>query len=725
MRGEADPIRAALEASRHELLDLGLRNPLIDQRRSSSRGVDVVDERAADVFRILVTDGRAMDFLAAPDDQAGDLPQPGPERHVDTHLQTPHGSSVLQRRLFNTAHDARTLMEEQGINLCSMALGALHWLDEAGAPRRAPLVLVPVLLERANARSRYVVRHSGEEPGANLALSARLRADHAFELAPLGEDLGAWFDEVAAAVAHLDGWRVEPDELGVGLFSFARFLLYRDLDPDAWPEGRDPAEHRVVRAVLGEGFPPAAAAPEVRVLDVLDADGSQAAVLADVAAGRDLVVQGPPGTGKSQTIANLVAAAVGAGKRVLFVAEKMAALEVVKRRLDGAGLGALCLELHSRKSNKREVVEALADTLELARPELGDAESTRAALDDATARLDAYRDALVAPVGDSGVSPYEAIGRRAALVDPDALPGLPFAAMAGWRRTDFAGNVERVAELQAKVAALGRPVDHPFHRCALRRILPADEDAIEALLAEAAARLEAAIETSASLAAVLEQPAPSDLGAAAGLRDLARRFLEAPDVDGLDVASRDWVERRAAIEGALALVAEIGERVQAHPDVVREAWHSDLLVAPAALLECRREHATYGSKWWRVFSGRYRGARRQLRDLCTVEPPAGEEAVALLDDLLAVRRRQATLAADHPLCARLFRARWKGWQSPAGPLRAASAWVRSLHEEAPHAVQRATRTWAIRFTSRASASAASRTSRLRGVIRGGASPSLH
>ncbi len=716
--GVVDPIRSVLEASRQELLDLGLRNPLIDQRPSRSRGVEITDERAVDVFRILVTDGTTMDFLATPDDDdAGDLPQPGPARHVDTHLQTTHGSSVLQRRLFNTAHDARTLMEEQGVNLCSLALGTLHWLDDDGKPRRAPLLLVPVLLERASARSRYVVRHSGEEPGPNLALSARLRADQALELPPLGDDLDAWFAEVAERLAHIDGWRVEPDEMSVGLFSFARFLLYRDLDPDAWPKREAPARHRVVRAVLGEGFPPAAAAaPEIRVFDVLDADGSQAAVLADVAAGRDLVVQGPPGTGKSQTIANLVAAAVAAGKRVLFVAEKMAALEVVMRRLDGAGLGALCLELHSRKSNKRAVLEELSRTLALARPERGDADTTRAALDDATARLDAYRDALVTPVGGSGVSPYEAIGRRAAIADADALPTLPFAAMSAWQRRDFSAQVERVAELQAKVVALGRPVDHPFHRCGLRRILPADEDALAALLVEASGRFEAAVQTSATLAQVTDQPPPPDLDAATALRDLARRFVEAPDIDGLDVASAEWVERHAAIEGALVLVAEIAERVEAHPDVVEEAWHSDLLVTPAALLECRREHATYGPKWWRVFSGRYRAARRQLRQLCTVEPPVGEEAVVLLDDMLAVRRRQQTLADDHPLCARLFRTRWKGWQSPVTALRAAFAWVVALHREVPEAVTRATRAWDRGALERARLAAADADAKLRAVL---------
>src|SRR5439155_20140669 len=106
-------------------------------------------------------------------------------------------------------------------------------------------------------------------------------------------------------------------------------------------------------------------------MEVMDADGSQAEALAEAAAGRSLVIQGPPGTGKSQTISNLIAEAVHAGKRVLFVAEKLAALEVVKRRLEAVGLGELCLELHSNKASKKEVAADLGRTLALGRPKSG------------------------------------------------------------------------------------------------------------------------------------------------------------------------------------------------------------------------------------------------------------------------------------------------------------------------------------------------------------------
>jgi very-short-patch-repair endonuclease len=97
---------------------------------------------------------------------------------------------------------------------------------------------------------------------------------------------------------------------------------------------------------------------------ILDADSSQVSAILDVVNGRNVAIKGPPGTGKSQTIANLMAAALAEGKRVLFMAEKMAALDVVKNRLDRAGLAHFVLELHSTKAKKKDVLDDLARRLE-------------------------------------------------------------------------------------------------------------------------------------------------------------------------------------------------------------------------------------------------------------------------------------------------------------------------------------------------------------------------
>ena len=161
--------------------------------------------------------------------------------------------------------------------------------------------------------------------------------------------------------------------------------MYRDLDVNIWPEGSGPLKSDTIRALFGGGSEagfkePAPAVGEESHLDehlrpedvhhVVDADSSQTLAILDVSNGRNLVIQGPPGTGKSQTITNIIADAVSQDKKILFVSEKMAALEVVKRRLDDLGLGDACLEMHSHKNTKRVVLDELKRTLAQGRPSL-------------------------------------------------------------------------------------------------------------------------------------------------------------------------------------------------------------------------------------------------------------------------------------------------------------------------------------------------------------------
>ena len=124
-----------------------------------------------------------------------------------------------------------------------------------------------------------------------------------------------------------------------------------------------------------------------------------------------MVVQGPPGPGKSQSIGIAIAEAVAAGKRVLFVAAKLAAVVGVKRRLDAIGLGAACLELHSNKTNKKAVIEELRRTMHVREPQMPRVESEMAKLDDTRRRLNDYCSAVNMPVARSNETPCSLYGR--------------------------------------------------------------------------------------------------------------------------------------------------------------------------------------------------------------------------------------------------------------------------------------------------------------------------
>ena len=385
------PLRDKLDQARTELLDLSARNRLLNMPRSSKsvRALEVVDELSVEVFRLLVREGRVFSFVAgksaaesAEEDDADEiveLAQPDDDvvddrgiaaRHSDTRLQTRLTSKGLQKRLLDLFFDARTLEEEQGVNILYLTLGALKWIDPQNAAnvRLAPLVLVPVSLERGNAGEKFKLRARQEDYASNLSLEVFLDRVHGIRL-PIFEagetfDPAAYFTEVADAVSAKTGWEIVPDCMMLGFFSFAKFLMYRDLDPDVWPANGRIVDRDLVRGLLSDGFEGSESmipedanidpfVPPAEMLHIVDSDSSQALAVHEVRKGRNLVIQGPPGTGKSQTIANVIASAVADGRTVLFVAEKMAALEVVKRRLDATGVGDACLELHSNKANKR------------------------------------------------------------------------------------------------------------------------------------------------------------------------------------------------------------------------------------------------------------------------------------------------------------------------------------------------------------------------------------
>lgn len=236
-------------------------------------------------------------------------------------------------------------------------------------------------LNRKTGTYEYTLTYSGEDMLPNFSLREKLRVDFGLALPDLDENTQPefYFKEVAALIAkNQPRWGLRR-HITLALLNFSKLLMYLDLDPARWPEGVSITEHPVVKQFLygvsaEENDGGAVGFGEEYIIDDIqdihekyplidDADSSQHSALVDAIDGKHLVIEGPPGTGKSQTITNLIAAAMAGGKKVLFVAEKMAALEVVKRRLDAAGLGDFCLELHSHKSQKRKVLEEIETRL--------------------------------------------------------------------------------------------------------------------------------------------------------------------------------------------------------------------------------------------------------------------------------------------------------------------------------------------------------------------------
>ena len=405
-------------------------------------------------------------------------------QHTDRLLQTDLVSEELQKRLYYVHHQARSVFEEQGYSVLHLALGFLKWNDRENAERfcRAPLILIPVELERQKVRTQFSLRWSGAELFPNLSLEAKL-TEQGIMLPPLEtpedkDGIDAYFQEVSEAVSTQENWQVVPD-VYLDFFSFTKFVMYKDLEPEVW----NVDSHPLLGLVLGEvasvpkedGFKPEDVDLKLssqKVYHVMDADSSQIAVIEDIKKSKNLVVEGPPGTGKSQTITNIIAELLAGGKKVLFVSEKMAALEVVKNRLDRVGLGDFCLELHSRKSNKRQVLQELERTVYAQSPR-GVAETdTFTRLDSLKMDLNGYVNAIHEPIAQTQKSPFILFAIRENAHqhferNRREMPRVPFANPSKGDLTAWNTAKQQLRDLAA-VLPLVTPIDeHPWRGCAI------------------------------------------------------------------------------------------------------------------------------------------------------------------------------------------------------------------------------------------------------------------
>ena len=704
-----DSIVAQIEASRTELLDLGLRNPLLNYRMLKSRGVEAIGEIPSVVFDVLVHKEREISFLPRPDDDedyelggpsSDDNPGAPTKRRTDRHLQTNEPSDRLQSRLLRTYYTANTAIQEQGVNTLFVALGMVEWYESetSDTVRRAPLILVPVEISRSSARGRFNISYTGEELGANLSFIEKARSDFGIKIPGLPDeeedlDLDKYFSSVSRRIKGMTRWLVDRESVVLGFFSFSKFLMYKDLDPQGpgWSPGFGPLESKSIRALYGDGFAEGESAigdedhldehlrPE-DVHHVLDADSSQALAILDVNNGRNLVIQGPPGTGKSQTITNIIAEAIGANKKVLFVSEKMAALEVVKRRLDELHLGEACLELHSHKTAKKTVLDELKRTWELDKPNIEGIEDDFAALARVRDVLNRYADAVNAPVGNTGVSPFSAYGElvriRDLTNDYSALPPLEIDGVGSWPRSVFDRKRDVVSNLQANLKRVGVLRNHVFWGCQLRVALPSDMASIQRRIGEALESLEALAGASRALGDALRLDAPEDTAHAEKLVTTGEHVVTGPDIRRIELTASEWRDRRQQIE----LLRRSGVRwAQVRREyesvLIPDAWDADVWDIQRALSTTRRT-------WLKHLSPKYRRAKKRLSMLCRRELPDDlDRRIALVEAITEERQLRDTLGRLSAVGSAALGGLWEEEHTDWNQVDAATTWTLNLFDE--------------------------------------------
>ena len=497
-----------LEELRNRLLDLTLRNNLLNYKPSAARSIEIIESNLAGIYNTLILDEKGMKFHPGEKDTSSAPEEKNiwkypifskSSKHTDSTLATPYTDIELRKKLYSLQNKSRTVFEEQGYPTLYLALGFVQWTEnESSKQLKAPLLLLPVDLERQKIKENYTLRWTGEDPVVSLSLSAKF-AEQGIELPDLGHpdtaaEVGAFFDAVEETIKS-KGWTLCP-EIVLDLFSFKKYVMFKDLDPASWGEDFSIEDNPLIDSIFNPTEAPAETAdlPQTgECFNIVDADSSQLAVIREAKAGNNLVVEGPPGTGKSQTIANMIAEMLAAGKTVLFVSEKMAALEVVKRRLDGAGLSRFCLELHSQTAKKVEFIRELERCIQHpTSPAAEVCDTTK--IDALKTELSGYCSELREPIGACGFSPYDLFGiREQYRYEFESSPGrqnyrLPKVAVenaSAITPEDYQAAVSALADIESYLPSILKDGEtlssHPWAETRPGMILPSDRDEIHDL----------------------------------------------------------------------------------------------------------------------------------------------------------------------------------------------------------------------------------------------------
>jgi transcription elongation GreA/GreB family factor len=524
----------AIEQLRTRLLDLSARNRLLNYRHPKGRCIQIADEPNTDlVFNRLFVDGKGVLFKYVPEPLPDTYEGKRPEAKlyaqrlgISTSFEFPpnllgsngrrlHGIQTLlypaelERQLRKISGEAKTAIEETGTNMLFLVFGFLEFFDseDSERPMHAPLISLPVTLVRGEIDKEtrtylYTVQHNGEDLAENYTLKEKLRRDFMLSLPEFEEEdeLETYFVRIEQAVKNKRRWKVRR-QITLGMLSFGKLAIWADLDTKKNP---GLTEHELIKSVFsggsGCGDGERLHAEDYRIDElpeavqplIYDADSSQHSAIIDVLSGKNLVINGPPGTGKSQTITNIIAAMLSQGKKVLFVSEKLAALEVVRHRLNHAGLGHFCLELHSHKTQKKKFLEDIQARIEECFPPPEQFQAKLVMLQRQKKELARYAELMGSRVGNAlGLTINEvfwaAERRRQELGDLAAeINAIGFPDASHWTQDDIEFRQSRLAGLAELYDTIGNfGPSHPWWGFWPDPLAPADDESIALIIQQA------------------------------------------------------------------------------------------------------------------------------------------------------------------------------------------------------------------------------------------------
>lgn len=704
-------ITGAFELLRKKLVQTSLRNRMINYRPPTARsvvGLDIEEELTAEIWKSLVIEKKKFTFTGPPDPskkkteeeaQAKDGPlfEREPELiEVNTKDLILHSYTAKSRRevrLLATYRAALEQYEERGVNTLFLALGMLRWKDAAKAETHlAPLLLVPVMLERT-ANGSFKLYYDEGEIGTNLSLQIKLE-EFGIKLPEISTDIEQfdptqYFAQVFNAVEKQAEWEVLENSVALNFFNFEKIALFLDLDVAKWDQKESPLNDHDIAAALGNGYSEGSSDiteetnfDEVRAIDssfeIFQADSSQLLVIEEAKKGTSMVVEGPPGTGKSQTITNLIAEMVARGKKVLFVSEKMAALDVVYRKLDEAGLANAALNLHGHKANRRSFYAEIKRTWSL-QSRLKDAAVTLERLGDVRKHLNRYVAELHEPLEPFNVSPRRLIGLACSLPKPDELDmesGYDGAPLKDKNWDQLKRLRPTIVNLQAKVKEIGVPSQHPFWGSSLAFFGPDEKFEVEKALRETATLGDQLQDSLKNLSSQLNLTIPNHLQDIGVLHRSVAAAIDAPPLDGVAVRLGTWRQHEAKAREVISALRSHAAVISDHiAEIQTSAWGQDWRLINQSISQ------SADSFFGRLF-GDYKKSVSTLRTALKVDRKLSpEDAKRLSAALYSVQNFRQVIQEHSSVLQPLYGVQWNGHDSDPERLESLLNWVLRLEEE--------------------------------------------
>lgn len=711
----SDRVKATIAAWKTKLLDLTKRNRAINFKVNKVSTVSIVNEIPAEVYRLLVQENKNFSFAPGESRQSrvpDESEQPGLEgepametdvvvdiqvplyeydrgtledNYLDTTLQTNSSPESLDYSLRRIDEQARSILEEQGVNALFLVLGMLHYYEDKNSDVliKAPLLLVPVELARRSALHGYKVNVTDEEVIVNPSLVELLKRDYSITLPslPTGDshDIADFYSGAAAAIRSQPRWKIT-NEIYLSLFSFQKLVMYKDLERNV----SKIATQELLRQMIDKdgpsylGLPTELANIELdeyftpeQCMQVVDADSSQLRAIATVSQNHDLVLEGPPGTGKSQTITNLIAQALSTGKRVLFVAEKMAALDVVYRRLCQVGLGEFCLELHSTKANKKAVMQELKNTLDASLQKLSPTQTAAERLPQVREHLTDYTDAVHTPFGSLDTTPWFAFGEYDSVRSAPRLFLTSDISAVSKRELE---DVYRIlADLRVVAEDVGPLLEHPWRDSRKTFFTSDDLEVVGELGRKILVQFEGLHQQALSISSLLGVPQLrnfSDLDTAA---EVASTIGKSPGAPLLVLGNESW--NVPPVE-ATNLIRDGRKLIELRSRILSQFKETVLEIDPSDEIEYVERKSEGFFSFLAFLDGRYRGIKKRwaTQRLTPSQKSMIEQAYDMQDVALYLKER-AGFASLHNQGMDLFGSLWNGEQSDWNKLEGYVNWV--------------------------------------------------